>query len=637
VIELRSAEGRLALTTFVLSLLLAWACYHPALSGAFQLDDYSNLGGLSRVSDFDTALNFTRAGNAGPLGRPIVLATFAAQASSWEQGAAAFLNLNFLIHMLNAVLLAFCAFRLALSLTGERARAMTMAALVAGIWVLMPLLATSSMLVVQRMTTLSATFVLLGLAGYLLARSRIAVTPRPALVWMSISLIVGTVLAMFCKESGLLLPVYVLVLEATVLNRPENTDAKAWRIWQVIFLGVPLLIILTYLAMRFSYSEAMVQRRGFTAGERLLTEAQLLWIYLSKAILGRPDTLGIFQDPPAVARSLLQPLALLASLSWLAAAITAIVWRRRYPLFALAVLWFLAGHLIESTVVPLELYFEHRNYLPIIGPIFALCGFLLCANQRIMRTGLATVALLVVVNAYFLFAFASLWGDPSAAARHWAMRYPDSVRAVTTMASFQLHDEGPLRAVSTLDDFATRQPQHAYLRIQQLNLLCRYSETADHGRLLQQLRDELPLVDFTYSAGTMLSQLFDASTVANCAGVSPDTVVNLAELLHNNPRYIADPGYNRFHEKLLAGIARYQGDQVATLEHLRAAISFGSSSELNMMMVTFLAGVGDIAAATKFVDDARADAPWNPLQAANWHHDLDELAVYIQELENAGQ
>jgi hypothetical protein len=143
VIERPFTEHRIALVGFALVLLLAWSCYRPAISGAFQLDDVSNLGGLSRVSDLDSGLRFSLSGDAGPLGRPIALATFAWQAESWGQGAAAFLQMNILIHLLNAALLAFCVLRLSLCLSMDRGRATTNAVVVASIWVLLPLLATS--------------------------------------------------------------------------------------------------------------------------------------------------------------------------------------------------------------------------------------------------------------------------------------------------------------------------------------------------------------------------------------------------------------------------------------------------------------------------------------------------------------
>ena len=631
------STGRLAQVAFVFALVVAWVCYQPAVTGALQLDDRSNLEGLQHVSDFDSGLNFALSGSAGPLGRPIALASFTMQAHSWKSGAADFIRVNILIHLLNAVLLAFCVMRLSLLLPMSRNRALCNAALVASAWVLLPLLATSTLLVVQRMTTLSATFALLGLAGYLVARTRLDDRPRRALLLMSGSLVAGTLLAALCKESGLLLPVFVLSLEATVLQAPGSISKKLWRVWQLVILGVPLLVIIAYLATTVPYPEALSLRRGFSGGERLLTEAGLLWVYVFKAIIGHPDSLGIFQNPPQVARSLLDLPTLAAFVSWLALFVGAIIWRRRLPLLALAILWFLAGHLIESTTVALELYFEHRNYLPIIGPIFALCSYLLLHDGKLQRTALAAVVAVCAVNAYFLYVFASLWGEPSMAARHWAIQYPDSVRAMMTLATYQLSEESAVRGAKTLSRFVSDNPQHAYLRIQQLNIVCRIAGAADHTALVQELHRRLPDVDFTYTAGTMLSQLFDTSVATDCDSVSPDTVIALAESLHANRRYVHDSAYNQFHYKLLAGISRYKGDNIAALANLREAIAYQPSSELNFMMVTALVDTGEFAAARAFIDDARSAAPINPLRNAKWHRDLDELAGYVEELEKVKQ
>ncbi|MDD3651849.1 MAG: hypothetical protein PHC73_10240, partial [Immundisolibacter sp.] len=56
---------------------------------------------------------------------------------------------------------------------------------------------------------------------------------------------------------------------------------------------------------------------------------------------------------------------------WLLAALAALLLRRRAPVLAFGIAWFVAGHALESTVVPLEIAHEHRNYLPSFGPLFA--------------------------------------------------------------------------------------------------------------------------------------------------------------------------------------------------------------------------------------------------------------------------
>jgi hypothetical protein len=281
----------------------------------------------------------------------------------------------------------------------------------------------------------------------------------------------------------------------------------------------------------------------------------------------------------------------------------------------------------------LELYFEHRNYLPVIGPLYALSAFLLLGTPLLRKIAAVAVPGYIVISAYFLYSFASLSGEPSLASRYWAMQHPDSSRAVTRMATFQLTEEGPLQALSTIDRLVLKQPQYAYLRILELNLRCRYLPEQGHDAVLAQLREELPQAEFTYSAGTMLSELFSMVISTDCNGVSFDTVIELAELLRSNPRYINDPNYNRFHHKLMAGIVRQQGDDASAREHLQQAIAHSRTSELNMMMVTLLAGAGDYAAANAFIDNAIQQPPRNLLRAAAWRRDLQKLRDYVSELE----
>ena len=266
-------QNRLVLIGFCAVVALAWFCYQPAISGAFQLDDQFNLGGLEKVDDARSAFDFVFSGMSGPTGRPLALASFALQAENWERGAAAFLKVNILIHLLNAALLALCLYQLALQRAIGRKDAAIVAAAAASLWVLTPLLATASLIVVQRMTTLSALFMLLGLSAYLFTRAKVGDNPKRALTGMSASLVVGTVLAALCKESGVLLPVLVLVLEATVLERPNGVNVRHWRIWQSMFLVLPLTLLLAYLASRVNYPDSVVASRDFNAWERLLTEA----------------------------------------------------------------------------------------------------------------------------------------------------------------------------------------------------------------------------------------------------------------------------------------------------------------------------------------------------------------------------
>ena len=397
---------RLPLLALAAALILAGIGYSASLGSNFQLDDQTNLGSLESVSDRTSTIDFVLGGTAGPLGRPLSLLTFALQADQWSQGPDAFLRVNIAIHLLNALLLAFFVRQLFIIRGDGQRPAALIGCAAASIWVTLPLIATATMLVVQRMTTLSAFFMLAGLVTYVAARALVVRAPRKGLLLMAISLTAASILAVLAKESGVLLPLFVLVMESTLLRRPESVSRTTWRNWTVVFLWLPALIVFAYLVSRYNYPDYMIQYRGFDAAERLLTQAQLLWVYLSKALLGLSGRLGIYQGDIEVVRSLWSPATLLAVTSWFVLAFGAVFWRRRFPLFALGVLWYLVGHLLESTVVPLELYFEHRNYLPIAGPIIALTALLILHSDQVRTVALRVIPLVVLVNAALLYSFA---------------------------------------------------------------------------------------------------------------------------------------------------------------------------------------------------------------------------------------
>lgn len=622
----------LAFLILGLAVACGWFAYAPALTGAFLLDDLSNLNGLRLVEDRLSALMFTFSGDAGPIGRPLALATFVPQAAAWAETAEPFLRINILIHLVNACLLALAMYRLSLASRIPEDKALFVALAAPAIWLFMPLLASSSLMIVQRMTTLSAFFVLLGLIGYLWARKELERQTARALTGMSFSLFLGTGLAVLAKESGALLPVLVLALEATVLAPPGRLQRSNWRIWKAIFLLLPACVILGYLVWRVPYSSELVLRRDFTAWQRLLTESRVLWQYLFNALFPQPGAFGPFHDGYPVARTLVDPVTMLAFSAWIAVLVLAGFHRRRYPLLAVAVLWFLGGHLLESTVVPLELYFEHRNYVPIIGPIFALCALLARLPEGRLRLAYTATLAFVVINALVLYSQSTLWGNPPAAAAYWQAHSPESVRAATTNAQFRLGVDGPGAAVEALHAFALTKPEDAYILIPALNLSCMIAPKADHRAVVLELKRLLKDVNFSYSAGTMLSELFTTVSRITCNGVDNKTVQSLAQSLISNRRYSSDDAFNGLHQQLLARILRDEGDYEQAIHHLQNAIAYRPSPDLNMMVVTTYAGSMDFDAARAFINAARRNSPRHPIKRFVWSNQLDELTLYIDEL-----
>src|SRR5690606_629376 len=189
----------------------------------------------------------------------------------------------------------------------------------------------------------------------------------------------------------------VLVVEATLLECPSSVRRGLWNGWVCAVLGIPAVLLFSYLVLRFEYSESIQLFRGFSGADRLLTQAHILWEYLFSAFLPVQSKLGPFHDDYPVHSDWLAPSSLLAVGAWLGAIACSVIYRTRAPFFSFAVGWYLVGHSLESTTVPLELYFEHRNYIPLIGPVYALVASLATPRlpQALIRGGLVAYGLVL--------------------------------------------------------------------------------------------------------------------------------------------------------------------------------------------------------------------------------------------------
>jgi hypothetical protein len=614
-------------------LLLGWFIYQPASNSVYLLDDRSNLSGLASVSDAESALQFVVSGIAGPVGRPLSLATFIPQAAMWEESAAPFIRVNIAIHLLNGLLACFFFLQLARAHQGENPNNRLIAIGAMALWLFLPLLASSSLMIVQRMATLTATFVLFGLNGYLYFRNRNEADSNLALIGMSVSLVLGTTLAVLSKENGALLPTLVLVMEATLLKPPAIISTGNWRNWRIVFLGLPTLAIAYLLLSHLPYPEDTVLRRGMTGWERLMTQAQILWEYLFNAFAARPAEYGPFHDGYPVARSIASPLTLAAVTSWLLVIAGSIYWRRKYPLIAFAVLWFLAGHLLESTALPLELYFEHRNYIPLMGPMFALSYLMLSVTgqyRNVARLGMATY---VAMNAVILLSVTSLWGKPLEAAGYWKTHSPNSVRAAAHLAARQMTEiAGPV-GVITLQEFVARHPEHTYLRIHELTVSCRLSSERDYSPVVSDLEEALPSIKFDNSVGNLLDNLMLAISETDCNGIDRDTGRRLAEAVASNPVYANDERYMSSHHLLMAGIAMENGDQAAGARELELARTAMRSNKIDALIVSRLAAEHRFDEARDYIDQLDHDLPMHPLRRLSTTIALKQLRRQVDALE----
>jgi hypothetical protein len=589
-------------------LLLAWLAYRPGLSGGFLFDDYVNLDALGRygpVRDLDGLLRYVTSGAADPTGRPLSLLSFLVDARGWPAEPGPFLRTNLLLHLLNGALLFVLLARLGRVLGDAPSRAGWIAIAASGFWLLHPLLVSTTLYAVQREAMLPATFVLLGLIAYVAGRERLeASAGRRGLGWIVLGLVGGTLLATACKANGILLPLLAGVLEFTVFTAaavPASPGAAPRRRLVRLALGLGAVAIAALLATYLPRLGEVPAGRAWTIGERLLTEPRVLLDYLQLVAVPRSVSTGLYNDSFDVSRSFGDPASTLPALAAIVVLLAACVaLRRRAPALSAAGLFFFAGHLLESTVVPLELYFEHRNYLPML-----LLGWPLARAIAAWRAApawrVAATITLWLLLASITWQRASLWGQPDRLAALWLVKSPHSARAVTTIASELIRRGEAGAAEQALANAARERPDSAQVVFAYAQAACasrRFDRRHDAAvaTVLARTRAEQQLV-FQW-----LADAHDIAGLRACRGWNDERVAAWVALAAANPHLVATASGRQNLHLLRGRAALARGDAATGIAELEAALRERVHAQVALGSAALLATHGRRADAIAHLD-----------------------------------
>jgi len=509
----------------------------PGTAGSFYLDDWPNLYGLNQVKNLAGFSSFVLDGVASQLGRPISLITFALQSAAWPNNPSAFKAVNLGIHLLNTILVFTLAYQLLKRLEFARRTVLFSALVIAFFWAVSPIQASTVFYTVQRMAMLSATFSLLGILAFLQLRQccfEKQGSPWSAIAW-TLLYCLSLALAVLSKENGILMPLLILVMTGTLLPWPANATKRWQRIWPYVFLAGPLLAVLVYLIVTRDWQ-----------WDRLLTQTRILWDYAFKILIPLPDTYGIYHDDYAASHGLFQPITTLwAILGWLAVAVACLKKHALRPILAFGFGWFLGGHALESTIIGLELYFEHRNYLPSFGLIFmavtlAILSMRALAQQQVsafLRRSLLIggIAYLAIVS-LAMHNEARLWGDPKQFAIHEFQENPQSLRASQNAAAYFANQGDFFNAAKIQNSISKKWPDILGVQLYQLMMKCHDPRViaADNPTLLESARS----AKFDRGTQDAMRQLLELVLEGDRCGAFDLTAYReIMRALLNNPHF----------------------------------------------------------------------------------------------------
>jgi len=409
-------DAVLSLATIVIVLVVVAAAYMPGLSGPLLLDDLPQLQRMIDNSADDPKVLFNNhiISISGPFGRPVAMATFIGSAIAHGPDIWWWKYDNVMYHLITGLLIFWLtALLLAVTADPNQKRHWLIAAALASFWLLHPLHVSTVLYTVQRMTELSSLFVVAGLIFYVKGRQRQVSLGRNG--WHLIILAFGVFFptAVWCKESGLLFPVFCSLIEIIIFRyRGNSVTQKQVKVFHgALVFGYVLLVL--YVIVNFSsVILAAYEIREFTLLERVYTELRVVVLYLSQILLPVQGNMGFFHDDFTLSTSLFNPITTFFSgLLLIALFASAILLRKRLPLYAFGILFFFVGHVLESTIFGLELVFEHRNYLPSLGILIA--AFTIIQELVKQRQALIWVAVIGLGGLSLLtWQRADTWGSP---------------------------------------------------------------------------------------------------------------------------------------------------------------------------------------------------------------------------------
>jgi hypothetical protein len=584
-----------ALFVLMAGVLLTALAYLPGLAGPLFLDDLPQLGGLIAESATDPVIlfgNYVISGS-GPLGRPVSMLTFIMDAIAHGPDTWWWKYLNLSIHLISGLLLGWFSALIATAVA-DRAdhRAWLFGALVAAVWLLHPLQVSTVLYTVQRMTGLATMFVLAGLVCYV--KGRLIQDAAPLRGWLLVGAAFGVCLplAALSKETGLLLPVYCSLVEVLVLRfRGNEGTRRPIRYVHGGLLGAYLLIGMFVL---FNFADIVLEgyaARDFGLTERVLTQFRVLLLYLSQILLPVQRRMAFFHDDITASAGLLDPVTTLLSMVAIGALVyAAIRFRKTQPLFAFGVLFFFATHLLESTVFPLELMFEHRNYLGLSGVVIALVSLVpLVIRQQ--RAIVAMGAVVVLTLSAMTWQRAQTWSSPANMYVYMYGAHPESPRLNLIFSNIHANSGDFQRARSALE----RVGQGPGPAVHGLFLDC-----LEYGRVGRQAIAAATagtegIVDA--HATSSLESLTGATLAGRCT-VAPQGMLQLSEYLTNfHTRSVADS-----RSVLLTKAAYLEaiGETDAAVQSRIEAAAIDSQDALPLYLAA-----GALVRAERF-DDARA-------------------------------
>lgn len=471
--------------------------YTPGLNGGYLLDDRASLSKLKIIDEELTAENlwdYFASSNTGSLKRPISVFSFLIDASTWPADPKSFKRTNVIIHILNGFFLFLLIFLLFNQRTKHHKKSLVIAFLSTFLWLLNPLLVSTTLYVVQRMAMLPTTFILMGLLVYYLFRKAISSGTVVNKDWILLVIVaLFTLLAALSKENGILFVFLVFLFEYMICLKwlqftPLNKNTLFW------VLKFPALLLLFIIISQVPGALEGYEIRSFSPMERFLSQLRAVSSYIYNLYFPDYFTAGVYTDGFVVSKSLFNPLSTFFSAIFILALLI-ICWicRKKYIWISFAVFFFFITQSLESTIFPLEIYYEHRAYL---SSVFMFVPIAILSYSLISKSKLYLIGIIVLLMIWVMFTNlrVNLWSNNLFLIQETVKKFPESIRARTFYA--MMYDQSGLKN-DALNIIESGFEHHDDLELKLNALLIRCDMNSLNQNHFDHLVTELSKIKFT--------------------------------------------------------------------------------------------------------------------------------------------
>ena len=278
--------------------------------------------------------------------------------------------------------------------------------------------------IIQRMASMAALFYIISVTGYIFFRMQTLSNGKVSLFRKYAGLLIAIIsgaCSFLSKENAAFLPITILLVDYLFFYNlfDEDKKKKLKRIYTVSIFMLMAVIAYAGTGRIMGYLHGY-GHRDFSLIERLLTEPRIIFVYVYLLFIPNVGLLNLNHDILISKGIVNPPDTLIAILGIVLLVITAFVSRKKYNLFSFVIVWYLGNLVIESTIIPLELIFEHRTYLPGVLVFFLISFGIVYISTNILkkRKALLLTSLLLILygNGTYLRNYAlsrpiSLWQD----------------------------------------------------------------------------------------------------------------------------------------------------------------------------------------------------------------------------------